>query len=151
MKKVEVEIYTEFNHDYGLPEYARFGDAGMDIRSNITTTIEPMETKVIPTGMFVAIPYGYELQVRPRSGLSLKTEFRIKNSPGTVDHGFRGELCVIAHNLSPDLLFNIELGDRIAQIVLNEVPQIEWYPVNHRDHLPLSERGEGGFGHTGAN
>lgn len=75
--KVPVQIYKEFNHTYDLPKYERLGDAGMDIRSNISTTIAPMETALIPTGIYVAIPYGYEIQVRPRSGLSLKSEFRI--------------------------------------------------------------------------
>lgn len=146
--KVPVQIYTEFKHKFGLPAYETLGAAGMDIRANEAVVIRPGETKLIPTGIFVAIPLGFEIQVRPRSGLSLKTKFRVANAPGTVDSDYRGELCVIAENIGEDEI-KFELGDRISQIVLGIVPLIEWVPVPFKSDLPSTERGEGGFGSTG--
>lgn len=147
---VPVKIYTEFNHTHGLPEYAAFGDAGMDVRANEHVVIRPQETTLVKTGIYTAIPYGYEIQVRPRSGLSRKTKMRIPNSPGTIDHAYRGELCIIVENISVDGDdIAVALGDRIAQIVLKEVPRIEWDPVGSKEELGTTERGDGGFGSTG--
>lgn len=141
--KVPIEIY----HDEAiLPKYAKPGDAGMDICSVEDTVILPKETKVIKTGLKVAIPEGYEIQVRPRSGMSLKTGIRVANSPGTIDSGFRDEIGIILHNTS-DKPFVIHKGDRIAQIVLQEVPNISWEIVN--EVACIGENRGGGFGHTG--
>lgn len=148
MFKVPVKIFTQFAHSFGLPEYETLGAAGMDVRSNISVSLRPGETKLIPTGIFVAIPFGYEIQVRPRSGLSLKTKFRIANTPGTIDSDYRGELCIIAENTG-ETEIDFGLGERISQIVLSFVPLIEWEPVASKEDLPSTERGEGGFGSTG--
>jgi dUTP pyrophosphatase len=121
----------------------------MDIRANETITLQPKETRLIPTGIFVGLPEGYEIQVRPRSGLSLKTKLRISNSPGTVDQVFLGEICVIAENTHGSLDFTVAKGERIAQIVLQEVPKIEWVQVSSKDDLGSTDRGEGGFGSSG--
>lgn len=149
MKFVPVKAWFDLKHEFGKPKYETIGAAGMDVRANEWNSIEPKETKLIPTGIFMAIPLGYELQVRPRSGLSLKTKFRISNSPGTIDSDYRGELCIIAENTHGVDTFYINLGDRIAQIVLQEVPQLVWDEVLTKEHLPSTDRGEGGFGSTG--
>jgi len=136
------------------PSYSNPGDAGMDIKANFDdpinsyTDIEPGETKLIKTGLFVEIPEGYELQVRSRSGLSLKEGLIVLNSPGTIDSNYRGEIGVILHNISTETK-RICLGDRIAQLVLNKVPVINWINVDNIEALSNSERGEGGFGSTG--
>lgn len=149
MKKVPVKIWTEFAHEFGLPKYETPGAAGMDVRANARVVIRPKETKLIPTGIFVQIPEGYEIQVRPRSGLSLKTSFRIANSPGTVDSDYVAlEVCVIGENTNGSIDFVVDLGERIGQLVLNEVPQIVWDPVMSRDELGSTSR-NGGFGSTG--
>ncbi len=148
-----------------LPKYETSGASGMDVRANLVDgvplNIHPAQTVLIPTGLFLEIPEGYEIQVRPRSGLSLKTKLRIANSPGTIDSCYRGELCIIMNNteteldyenrcvfdfVSPDRGITINDGDRIAQIVLCEVPKIEWEEV---DQLSNTDRGTGGFGSTG--
>lgn len=148
MLKVPVQIYTEFKHAFGLPKYETLGAAGMDVRANEPVDLRPGETKLIPTGIFVAIPVGYEIQVRPRSGLSLKTKFRVANAPGTVDSDYRGELCIIAENIGNEWI-KFDLGERISQIVLSYVPQIVWDTVMSRDDLGKTQRGTGGFGSTG--
>jgi dUTP pyrophosphatase len=145
---VPVKVWTEFNHDWDLPQYETLGASGLDVRANMDYTIQPASTALIPTGIYMAVPDGYEVQVRPRSGLSLKTSFRIANSPGTIDADYRGELCIIATNTSNISSFGIAIGDRIAQIVLMEVPKIEWVPVAQKADLPPTIRGEGGFGST---
>lgn len=145
--KVPVKIYAAFNHRHGLPAYETPGAAGMDVRANESVFLRPGETRLIPTGIFVAIPESYEIQVRPRSGLSLKTKFRIANAPGTIDSDYLGELCIIAENIGNEEVF-FSLGERIAQIVLSEVPQIGWIPVASRDELGSTVRGAGGFGST---
>lgn len=150
LKEVPVKIYTEFKHDHGLPEYAKMFDSGMDIRANAKVVIEPKETVLIPTGLYLGIPPGWEVQVRPRSGMSLKTKLRVSNAPGTVDSGYFGEVCIIADNTHGSVEMTIGLGERIAQIVLAEVPRIQWVPVASKDLLGESDRGEGGFGSTGA-
>lgn len=129
-----------------IPEYEKSGDAGFDFRAAETIlNIYPGATTIIHTGLTMAIPHGFEIQIRPRSGLSLKTGLRIANSPGTIDSGYRGEIGIIAHNVGNDPI-NIETGMRIAQGVLKETPKACFEEVNT---LPDSDRGEGGFGHTG--
>ena len=147
--KVPVKIYTEISHEHGLPTYAHQGDSGMDIRANQSITLQPKETRLIPTGIFVGLPEGYEFQVRPRSGMSLKTKLRICNAPGTVDEIFRGEVCIIAENTCGSLDFTIAKGERIAQIVLQEVPKAEWVQVFSKDDLGSTDRGTDGFGSSG--
>lgn len=129
-----------------LPTYAREGDAGMDIRAAEDVVLNMGETKIVPTGLKVAIPEGYELQVRPRSGLSLKTPLRVANAPGTIDAGFRDEIGIIVTNTG-DKYFTISKGDRIAQIVLQKVPRINWQVVN--SVASIGENRGGGFGSTG--
>lgn len=145
MKKVEVKVVRE--EGVVLPKYETSGSAGLDVRANIKEPIllKSLERVLIPTGLKIAIPEGYEVQVRPRSGLAIKHGITMLNSPGTVDSDYRGELKVIAVNLSKDD-YTIEPNERIAQFVLNKVEQIEFVEV---DSLDETERGEGGFGHTG--
>ena len=147
---VKVKIYAELNHEHGLPVYAKPGDSGMDIRANHNVVLQPKETKLIPTGVYVGLPEGYEVQVRPRSGMSLKTKLRIPNAPGTVDEPYLGEICIIAENTHGSVELNIAKGERIAQLVLQEVPRCEWVEVASREELGHSERGAGGFGSTGS-
>lgn len=145
MKTVKVPI--EICHDEAiLPKYAKPGDAGMDIYSIEDTIVSPQQTRVIKTGLKVAIPEGYEIQIRPRSGLSLKTGIRVANSPGTIDSGYRDEIGVILHNTGNEP-FVVHSGDRIAQMVLKEVPQISWEVVN--EVAAIGKNRGGGFGHTG--
>lgn len=130
-----------------LPEYATLAAAGMDVRANIPEPVElkPLQRAIVPTGLFMEIPAGYEVQVRPRSGLAAKNGVTVLNTPGTVDADYRGELKVILVNLS-DTPFTIENGDRIAQIVLAKHEVISWEEVGE---LSESDRGAGGFGSTG--
>jgi len=132
---------------YPLPAYATPDAAGMDLRANISETVclQPLERQLIPTGIFIELPPGYEAQVRPRSGLALKQGITCLNSPGTVDADYRGELKVILINLSNREQV-IHPGDRIAQMVVGRVEKVEWQPVTE---LIQSVRNEGGFGHTG--
>ena len=145
MKKVEVKVVREKN--VTLPKYETEGSAGLDVRANITEPIvlKSLERVLIPTGLKIAIPEGYEVQVRPRSGLAIKHGITMLNSPGTIDSDYRGEIKVIAVNLSNET-YTIEPNERIAQLVLNKVEQIELVEV---DELDATNRGEGGFGHTG--
>ena len=143
-----VEVFVELcREDVQIPRYAREGDAGMDIRAAETVVIAPKKTVLIPTGLKVAIPDGYEIQVRPRSGLSLKTPLRVANSPGTIDAGYRDEVCIIMQNTSDDSEFTIEKGDRVAQFVLQRVPRICFTPVE--SVKDIGENRGGGFGSTG--
>lgn len=130
-----------------LPRYATLLSAGMDVRAAISEPIvlEPLKRAIVPTGIFMEIPAGYEVQVRPRSGLAAKKGITVLNAPGTIDADYRGELCVILVNLS-DAPFTIERGERIAQIVLARHEVIEW---DEAEELASTERGEGGFGSTG--
>ena len=130
-----------------LPAYATPQSAGMDLRANIAEpiTLQPMERRIIPTGLYIALPEGYEAQVRPRSGLALKHGITVLNSPGTIDADYRGELGVLLINLSTEP-FVIEAGERIAQMVIARHEQGEFVIV---DELDKTERGEGGYGHTG--
>lgn len=130
-----------------LPEYATLSSAGMDVRASLDSavTLAPLQRAMIPTGLFLEIPAGYEVQVRPRSGLAAKKGITVLNSPGTVDSDYRGEVNVILVNLS-DTPFVVEPGERIAQLVLARHEHVEWEEV---EELAVSERGEGGFGSTG--
>ena len=145
MKKVEVKVVREKGVE--LPKYETKGSAGMDVRANIKEpiTLKSLERILIPTGLKVAIPEGYEIQVRPRSGLAIKHGITMLNTPGTVDSDYRGELKVIVVNLSNET-YTIEPNERIGQFVLNKIEQIEFVEV---EELESTERGEGGFGHTG--
>lgn len=130
-----------------LPAYATPQSAGMDLRANITEpiTLQPMERRIIPTGLHIALPEGYEAQVRPRSGLAFKHGITVLNSPGTIDADYRGELGVLLINLSTEP-FVIEAGERIAQMVIARHEQGEFCLAEELDE---TERGEGGYGHTG--
>lgn len=132
-----------------IPAYATENSAGMDLKANITETvcIQPNERKLIPTGIRIALPFGYEAQIRPRSGLALKHGITVLNAPGTIDADYRGDIGVILVNLSQQPFF-IEPNDRIAQMVIAKYERVEFESV---DSLDETERGEGGFGHTGVN
>ncbi|MBQ9294394.1 MAG: dUTP diphosphatase [Bacteroidaceae bacterium] len=142
---MKVQIINRSHHP--LPQYATPQSAGVDLRANIESPIElrPMERRLIPTGLFMALPPGFEAQVRPRSGLAIKHGITVLNTPGTIDADYRGEVCVILVNLS-DEPFTIADGERIAQMVIARHEQAEWDPV---EVLSETERGAGGFGHSG--
>ena len=173
-KKI-MEIPIELEDDVELPKYVHVGDAGIDIRASKDYDILPGETELIKTGIKMAIPQGYEIQVRPRSGLSLKTKMRVANAPGTIDSNYRGEIGIIIDNIEPpikDITYehvlnedgtvkelkvtsilhgapcHIQKGDRIAQLVLSEVPLAHFYKVENISVFD-SERGEDGFGSSG--
>jgi dUTP pyrophosphatase len=133
--------------ELGLPEYQTEGSAAMDLRAAVDEemTINPGQTVLVPTGLKIALPRGYELQIRPRSGLALKNNLTILNSPGTIDSDYRGEVKIILSNFG-DTPFVVERGMRVCQALLAEVARIEWQTVSQ---VPETERGEGGFGHTG--
>lgn len=130
-----------------LPAYATPQSAGMDLRANIEDpiTLRPLERRIVPTGLYIALPEGYEAQVRPRSGLALKHGITVLNSPGTIDSDYRGEIGVLLINLS-DMPFVINAGERIAQMVVARHEQAELIEVEELDD---TERGAGGYGHTG--
>lgn len=142
---MKIEIINRSGHD--VPAYSTSQSAGMDLRAHLATplTIAPGCRVLVPTGLFIALPDGYEAQVRPRSGLALKHGVTVLNSPGTIDADYRGEVGVILINLS-DEPFTINDGDRIAQMVIARYEKAQWVEV---DQLRATERGEGGFGHTG--
>ncbi len=142
---MNVEIINKSRHP--LPAYATPLSAGMDLRANLDQPIvlKPLQRCLVPTGLYIALPAGYEAQVRPRSGLAIKKGIGVLNAPGTIDADYRGEICVILVNLSPDD-FVIEDGERIAQLVVARHEQVTW---NEVDTLDNTERGAGGFGHTG--
>ena len=143
----EIQVKVVREEGVQLPKYETEGSAGMDVRANIkeAITLKSLERVMIPTGLKVAIPEGYEIQVRPRSGLAIKHGITMLNTPGTVDSDYRGELKVIVVNLSNEA-YTIEPNERIGQFVLNKVEQIEFVEVEELDD---TSRGEGGFGHTG--
>lgn len=145
---IDVKVYNSSN--YPLPEYETLGAAGMDVRAAIDSRIQIWAgcRAVIPTGLYVEIPEGYEIQVRPRSGLALKKGVTVLNTPGTIDSDYRNQIGVILINTSNEE-FYVEPGDRIAQIVLNQVPKINWVPVDSQEALSSTDRGLGGFGSTG--
>lgn len=142
---VEIKIVNRGGQE--LPAYATPQSAGMDIRANIDSpiTLHSLERRLIPTGLFIALPDGYEAQMRPRSGLALKHGITVVNTPGTIDADYRGELGVALINLSPDD-FTIQPGDRIAQMIITRYEKATLTPVSQLD---ATERGEGGYGHTG--
>lgn len=142
---MKVQVINKSKHQ--LPAYATGLSAGMDLRANINSPIElqPLQRALVPTGLFIALPEGYEAQVRPRSGLAIKKGITVLNSPGTIDADYRGEVCVILVNLSSEP-FIITDGERIAQMVVARHEQVEWSEVEVLDD---TERGAGGFGHTG--
>ncbi len=142
---MKLQIINKSHH--ALPEYATPQSAGMDLRANLDepVTLNPLERKLIPTGLYMALPAGYEAQVRPRSGLAIKNGITVLNTPGTVDADYRGEVCVILINLSNEP-FVVNDGERIAQMVIAKHEQPEIVEV---DVLDETERGTGGFGHTG--
>lgn len=144
---MKVKIINNSHHP--LPEYATPFSAGMDLRANLDSpvTIQPLERTLIPTGLHIELPKGYEAQIRPRSGLALKHGITVLNSPGTIDADYRGEIRVILVNLS-DQPFTINDGERICQMVIAEHALIDWEEVTF---LNETERGKGGFGHTGQN
>ncbi|MDY2693221.1 MAG: dUTP diphosphatase [Prevotella sp.] len=130
-----------------LPAYATEMSAGMDLRANLEepVTLQPMERKLIPTGLYIALPVGHEAQIRPRSGLALKHGVTVLNTPGTVDADYRGEVKVLLVNLS-DVPFVVNDGERIAQMIVAKYEQVEFVEVEQLDE---TERGTGGYGHTG--
>lgn len=142
---MKVKIVNRSKH--ALPEYATIHSAGMDIRANLDAPVvmKPLERKLIPTGLFIELPEGYEAQIRPRSGLAIKKGITVLNSPGTIDADYRGEICVILVNLSAED-FEIIDGERICQMVIAAHAQAEWLEV---EELGETDRGAGGFGHTG--
>jgi dUTP pyrophosphatase len=142
-----VKIVNQSNNP--LPEYSTIHSAGMDLRANITEpiTLKTLERALVPTGLFIELPVGYEAQIRPRSGLALKKGVTVLNSPGTIDADYRGEVCVILINLSNEE-FVIQHGERICQMVIAKHEHIGWELV---EILEETKRGTGGFGHTGKN
>ncbi|TXJ28097.1 MAG: dUTP diphosphatase [Chitinophagaceae bacterium] len=142
---MEIKIINKSSN--ALPEYATTGSSGMDIRANldIPQTLQPLERTLIPTGLFIELPQGYEAQIRPRSGLAIKQGITCLNTPGTIDADYRGEIKVILINLSQEEQV-IHHGDRIAQMVVQTVEQVQWKPV---EEIADTVRSAGGFGHTG--
>ena len=142
---MKIKVVNKSKHT--LPQYATPLSAGMDIRANLElpVVLQPLERKLIPTGLYIELPEGYEAQIRPRSGLAIKKGITVLNSPGTIDADYRGEICVILVNLSGEA-FEIQDGERICQMVIAQHAQAEWIEV---EELGSTERGAGGFGHTG--
>jgi len=136
------------NHSrHALPTYETHASAGMDLRANLAEEVllKPLERALIPTGLFIELPVGYEAQVRPRSGLAIKKGITVLNTPGTIDADYRGEVMVILVNLSAED-YKVQNGDRIAQMIISKHEQADWQEV---DDLDETSRGSGGFGHTG--
>ena len=144
---MQIKVINKSKHP--LPQYETIASAGMDVRSNIDEpiTLDPLDRTLVKTGLFVEIPIGYEIQVRPRSGLAFKKGITVLNSPGTIDADYRGEISVLLVNLSSEP-FVIEDGERIAQLVLASHEQAQWLET---EILKDSSRGQGGFGSTGTN
>lgn len=142
---MDIKVINKSRFD--LPAYATAGSSGLDIKANIegALVLKPLERCMVPTGLFVEIPIGFEAQVRPRSGLAAKHGITVLNTPGTIDADYRGEIKVILVNLSNEP-FTIEPGERIAQIIFAKIEQIGWVDV---ENISFTERGSGGFGHTG--
>jgi dUTP pyrophosphatase len=143
---MKIRIVNHSHHP--LPAYETAYSAGMDLRAFLSepVVLKPLERALIPTGLFIELPHGYEAQVRPRSGLAIKKGITVLNTPGTIDSDYRGEIKVIMINLSTD---NVEIadGDRIAQMIISQHAKAQWEQVGE---LEKTERGSGGFGHTGA-
>lgn len=142
---MKVKVINRSHHP--LPAYATAASAGLDLRANLDgpVTLKPLERRLIPTGLYIALPQGYEAQIRPRSGLALKHGISLLNTPGTIDADYRGEIGVILVNISNEP-FEVRDGERIAQMVIARYEQVEWEPA---ESLDATERGAGGFGHTG--
>ena len=142
---MKIKIVNKSKHS--LPEYSTDNSAGMDLMANIDRSIElkPLERAIIPTGLFIELPAGYEAQIRPRSGLAIKHGISVLNTPGTIDADYRGEICVILINLSNNI-YTINDGERISQMIISRHENVEWDLV---EALEETERGAGGFGHTG--
>ncbi len=142
---MKIKVINRSRHE--LPQYETPQSAGLDLRANLDSpiTLKPLERKLVPTGLFIELPEGYEAQIRPRSGLALKHGISLLNTPGTIDADYRGEIGVIMVNLSNEE-FVVNDGDRIAQMVVSKFEQVEWEAV---ETLADSQRGAGGFGHTG--
>lgn len=147
MERIKVKIINNSGHQ--LPTYETPSSAGMDVRACLKepVTLKPLERALIPTGLRMQLPQGFECQIRPRSGLALKHGISLVNTPGTVDADYRGEIGIIVINLSSEP-FTINDGERIAQMVIKEYTHVEWEPVERIDE---TKRGEGAFGHTGVN
>ena len=145
MQQVSIKLVNQSDND--IPQYATAGSAGMDLRANLKEPVilKPLQRQMIPTGLFIELPDGYEAQVRPRSGIANKQGITCLNSPGTVDSDYRGEIKIILINLS-DVDQTIHHGDRIAQLIIARVEQAKWELIQQ---LNNSTRGHGGFGHTG--
>lgn len=143
---VDINVVNCSKNRLELPRYAKPGDAGMDLRADISEDIilRPFERKLIPTGLRIKLPEGYEAQVRPRSGLALKFGVTVLNTPGTIDSQYTGEIGVILINMGQDD-FKVSTGDRVAQLVIAKHEVAEWNLV---EELEVTERGAGGFGHT---
>ncbi|MBO6252467.1 MAG: dUTP diphosphatase [Bacteroidaceae bacterium] len=141
------QIINKSHHQ--LPQYATIQSAGVDLRANLSEPIvlAPMQRALIPTGLYISLPAGYEAQVHPRSGLAIKKGITVLNSPGTIDADYRGEICIILINLSQEE-FVVNDGERVAQMVIARHEQAEWVEVEALDE---TERGAGGFGHSGKN
>ncbi|MCG3167459.1 MAG: Deoxyuridine 5'-triphosphate nucleotidohydrolase [Bacteroidia bacterium] len=142
---MKVRIVNTSQHE--VPAYATIASAGMDLRANLTEAVvlKPLERSLVPTGLFIELPVGYEAQIRPRSGLAFKKGITVLNSPGTIDADYRGEIKVLLVNLSNEN-FTVENGERIAQMIIAAHEKVEWEQVNT---LEETVRGAGGFGHTG--
>ena len=145
MNKIKVKIVNKSHHP--LPAYSTPSSAGMDVRAFLQQPVvpQPLQRALIPTGLYIQLPQGYECQIRPRSGLALKSGISLVNTPGTVDADYRGEIGVIVINLS-DTPFVINDGERICQMVIKEYTKVEWEPA---ERIDTTVRGDGGFGHTG--
>jgi dUTP pyrophosphatase len=142
---MKVQIINKSHHQ--LPQYATPQSAGVDLRANLNEpiTLKPLQRALVPTGLYIALPPGFEAQVRPRSGMAIKKGITVLNSPGTIDADYRGEICIILVNLSEEP-FVINDGERVAQMVIARHEQAEWQEVEVLDE---TERGAGGFGHSG--
>ena len=143
---IDVKVFNNSNNE--LPKYETPGAAGLDLKSAINYVLKAGECKVIPTNLHIKLPDGYEAQVRPRSGLAAKYAITVCNSPGTIDADFTGNVGVILINHGTEA-FEINEGDRIAQLVINKYEQLNWIPVDSIDDLGKTERGQKGFGSTG--
>jgi len=149
IRKNEMAIQVKIinNSGFPLPSYQTEGSAGMDLRASITesTMLQSLERKLIPTGLFIELPLGFEAQIRPRSGLAFKHGLSVLNSPGTIDSDYRGEIKVLLVNLSNEL-FEVNPGERIAQMIVSKYETVEW---ENTTELANSQRGAGGYGSTG--
>ena len=143
-----MEIKVINNSAFSLPSYETQGSAGMDIKANIPSAVflAPLERRLIPTGLFIEIPQGFECQIRPRSGLALKKGIGVLNSPGTIDSDYRGDIGVILYNTDSNSDFEVKIGDKIAQIIIEHCSGVHFVQTGN---LPITKRGEGGYGHTG--